>query len=244
MPKIPKPVFSSTNGKTNSSQSNDSADISDIDKALIEAQNTQLNDSVHSYQFKGNDMESEDESFNRYPRLDRRRQGQDSATARQYTNGIARVEGSMEQSAVSENDSVDGYDSFENTNNKKKRKIPTSGSLGPHHSSLSSDLANMGIAPGHALDINGDADRLDYAEGDDFANDSVPSGTNGFSGSGRGLFGPASNRLSSRRSPLGVSANGSNTLNNRANYRRDFGSVAGSKGIVETHYASCRMTQS
>ena len=33
----------------------------------------------------------------------------------------------LAQSVASSNDSVDGYDSFENTNNKKKRKIPTSG---------------------------------------------------------------------------------------------------------------------
>ncbi|KAL1958693.1 hypothetical protein VTO42DRAFT_4036 [Malbranchea cinnamomea] len=39
----------------------------------------------------------------------------------------------------------DGYDAFENTNNKKKRKIPTSGSLGGH-SGLTTDLANLGIS--------------------------------------------------------------------------------------------------
>jgi hypothetical protein len=36
--------------------------------------------------------------------------------------------------------SADGYDSFENTNNKKKRKIPNMGSNGSHHASLSADL--------------------------------------------------------------------------------------------------------
>ncbi|KAL1970987.1 hypothetical protein VTN77DRAFT_2821 [Rasamsonia byssochlamydoides] len=41
---------------------------------------------------------------------------------------------------------MDGYDAFENTNNKKKRKIPTSGSLSSHHSSLTTDLANMGLS--------------------------------------------------------------------------------------------------
>ena len=39
----------------------------------------------------------------------------------------------------------DGYDAFENTNNKKKRKIPTSGSLGSH-SGITTDLANLGIS--------------------------------------------------------------------------------------------------
>ncbi|KAJ6053700.1 uncharacterized protein N7446_009712 [Penicillium canescens] len=37
----------------------------------------------------------------------------------------------------------DGYDAFENTNNKKKRKIPTPGNLG--HSALSPEFANMGL---------------------------------------------------------------------------------------------------
>ncbi|KAA8647109.1 uncharacterized protein ATNIH1004_005792 [Aspergillus tanneri] len=40
----------------------------------------------------------------------------------------------------------DGYDAFENTNNKKKRKIPTPGSLGGHHSTLSPEFSSMGLA--------------------------------------------------------------------------------------------------
>ncbi|KAL5334349.1 hypothetical protein BJX70DRAFT_378425 [Aspergillus crustosus] len=40
----------------------------------------------------------------------------------------------------------DGYDAFENTNNKKKRKIPTPGNTGSHHSSLSPEFANIGLA--------------------------------------------------------------------------------------------------
>jgi len=39
----------------------------------------------------------------------------------------------------------DGYDAFENTNNKKKRKIPTSGSLSLGHGTLSADLASIGL---------------------------------------------------------------------------------------------------
>ncbi|KAI4738805.1 hypothetical protein E4T50_10730 [Aureobasidium sp. EXF-12298] len=42
--------------------------------------------------------------------------------------------------------SADGYESFENTSNKKKRKIPLSGGGRVHQSSLSQELANMGIA--------------------------------------------------------------------------------------------------
>lgn len=55
--------------------------------------------------------------------------------------------------------SADGYDSFENTSNKKKRKIPlSSGGPSPHASSLSADLAHMGISPRDGSD---DVDGLD-----------------------------------------------------------------------------------
>ncbi|KAL4952239.1 hypothetical protein BDW69DRAFT_185601 [Aspergillus filifer] len=51
-----------------------------------------------------------------------------------------------EQPVKSPSAGPDGYDAFENTNNKKKRKIPTPGHLGSHHSSLSPEFATMGLA--------------------------------------------------------------------------------------------------
>ncbi|GAD97666.1 hypothetical protein NFIA_078450 [Paecilomyces variotii No. 5] len=54
--------------------------------------------------------------------------------------------GNADSSQTKPSSGPDGYDAFENTNNKKKRKIPTSGNLGSHHSTLSADLANMGIS--------------------------------------------------------------------------------------------------
>ncbi|KAL1606271.1 hypothetical protein SLS60_003673 [Paraconiothyrium brasiliense] len=42
--------------------------------------------------------------------------------------------------------SVDGYESFENTNNKKKRKIPNMGGVSTHPTSLSAEMASMGIS--------------------------------------------------------------------------------------------------
>jgi hypothetical protein len=45
----------------------------------------------------------------------------------------------------------DGYDAFENTNNKKKRKIPTPGNMGGHHSALSPEFASMGLANSYLL---------------------------------------------------------------------------------------------
>ena len=41
---------------------------------------------------------------------------------------------------------LDGYDAFENTNNKKKRKVPTHGNIGFHQSSLSAELAYLGLS--------------------------------------------------------------------------------------------------
>lgn len=118
-------------------------------------------------------------------------------------------------SAASSGDSIDGYDSFENTNNKKKRKIPISGSLGNHHSSLSTDMAHMDISSTRDVDVS----QIDpdigvgqyYGSGSSAVATSSPHAS-GISGSGRGRFGRSSLRRYSGRSPLGVSFNGTNTL--------------------------------
>ena len=103
--------------------------------------------------------------------------------------------------------SVDGYESFENTNNKKKRKIPNMGSGSSHHANLSADLANLGIA--HARE----AGVMDEGDGPGRYYGSVPttpqhmsnSGT-GISGAGRGRFGKSGSARSERR-VLGTSTN-------------------------------------
>lgn len=77
--------------------------------------------------------------------------------------------------------STDGYESFENTSNKKKRKIPLSG--GPHPSSLSAELANMGIS----------SDKHDSAH----SRDSSSPGA-GLSGAGRGRYGKLKGRAGER----------------------------------------------
>jgi hypothetical protein len=89
----------------------------------------------------------------------------------------------------------DGYEAFENTNNKKKRKIPTSGSLSLHQSSLTSDLAHLGIS------ANKDGAGDDYIGQNGGPNSGV-----GVQGAGRGHFA----RRGSARRPLGVSMNGLN----------------------------------
>ncbi|KAI1622429.1 hypothetical protein EDD37DRAFT_474016 [Exophiala viscosa] len=89
----------------------------------------------------------------------------------------------------------DGYEAFENTNNKKKRKIPTSGSLSLHHSSMTSDFAHMGI------NNDGSADDSHY-----HMKHGGSSPGHGIQGAGRGR----NARKVSGRNPLGVSVNGSN----------------------------------
>lgn len=74
--------------------------------------------------------------------------------------------------------SADGYESFENTSNKKKRKIPLSGSSGVHQSSLTAELANMGISNG----TDGASDDVPQ-----HGQNSYPSSTGmGHAGAGRG----------------------------------------------------------
>lgn len=98
----------------------------------------------------------------------------------------------------------DGYDAFENTNNKKKRKIPTPGNMGGHHSALSPEFASMGLANSSPVPAA--------------ANDSMGTGTyygsgspasplgSGISGSGRGRLGRSSARSNSGRNPLSANA--------------------------------------
>ena len=170
-----------------------------------------------SYRFKGNELESdEEEGFSAARPYEEFSQRQDFASLplRMNYNGVSRASEQLSQSVASSSDSVDGYDSFENTNNKKKRKIPTSGNPGAHHNSLSAsltnDLANMGISNGG---LAGSADGGDGAIGNYYGSGSsvlsTISGT-GVSGAGRGRFGRTSRRDASGRSPLAISMNGSN----------------------------------
>jgi hypothetical protein len=109
--------------------------------------------------------------------------------------------------------SADGYESFENTNNKKKRKIPQSNASGGghgHQSTLSAEMANMGISQrdgesGGAED--GNASHTAYTYGHQTVT-STPSGTSN-AASGRGRYG-RSGRGSLDRKPLGASTNGLN----------------------------------
>lgn len=125
------------------------------------------------------------ESLGRSPRL-----LQKSDTARQ---------GHAPQPPPSAASSADGYDSFENTNNKKKRKIPTAGEMNGAHGlsdhglhdthAASPGLVAMPDRPGE----NGTSTSVPYYGSGSF----VSAGQN-VSGPGRGRFG----RVRSGRSPL------------------------------------------
>ncbi|KAL8642958.1 MAG: hypothetical protein Q9228_000402 [Teloschistes exilis] len=174
----------------------------------------------NGYQFRGSDPESDDEDADG---LIRRYQVQrkssvplsQTITSDDQGAGLTKYTTvSLPVSAPSPQGSADGYDSFENTNNKKKRKIPTSGSLGGHHSSLSAEMAHMGISPGRDFDIS--QPEVDGGVGHYYGTGSsavpaVPSIATATAAS-RGRYGKTATRMSSERSPLGVSTNGHNAL--------------------------------
>ncbi|KAH7115834.1 hypothetical protein B0J11DRAFT_111854 [Dendryphion nanum] len=117
---------------------------------------------------------------------------------------------------ASTSSSADGYESFENTNNKKKRKIPNMGSASTHHTNLSAEMASMGISPAHeaaALD-DGDGPGRYYGSAPSTPQHSAP-GT-GISGAGRGRFGRSASGRSERR----VLGNSTNLANAKASNKR------------------------
>ena len=114
------------------------------------------------------------------------------------------------------NSAPDGYEAFENTNNKKKRKIPTSG-MSMHPSSLNSDFASMGISS-----RDGSTENIDVSYGIPTS----PSGL-GVQGAGRGRTG----RKSNARNPLGVSTNGTNVRPSSARF--DQAGVATTNGELD-----------
>ncbi|EGR46697.1 uncharacterized protein TRIREDRAFT_50536, partial [Trichoderma reesei QM6a] len=110
--------------------------------------------------------------------------------------------------------SVDGYESFENTNNKKKRKIPTTGdSLASNGLSLSSDVTALSTAvrsqsPAKETDNN----KGQLLPPNSVGNGSYVPGSQGLSGPGRGRLGRSSNG----RSPLRALSDGSNAWSSRS----------------------------
>lgn len=109
--------------------------------------------------------------------------------------------------------SIDGYDSFENTNNKKKRKIPSagdSGHNGPH--GLASDINSLSISAGNISPVaDGSIDQYSTQSHRYGTSGSYSPHTPGMSGPGRGRLG----RSASGRSPLRSIPDGNNVWSNR-----------------------------
>ncbi|WEW55971.1 hypothetical protein PRK78_001406 [Emydomyces testavorans] len=131
------------------------------------------------------------------------------------TNEYARHMGT---SSKASSNGLDGYDAFENTNNKKKRKIPTSGTLGCHPS-LSADILSM--SPTNPSGANSAVLEDTNVAGSYYGsgNPASPAGS-GISGSGRARFGRNAARASIGRTPFNNASN--NWLGNRpGGNRRD-----------------------
>ena len=242
-----KPVFQFPyNGPTDSQSGSPArAHLSEMEANLVREQRNGDGE-TDSYQFKGAENGSDAEDgvgmARRYQEQRQRPGIVNNMSRNGYT--LSRSDASkyikppIPQSTASSGDSVDGYDSFENTNNKKKRKIPTSGSLGSHQTSLSADMAQMGISSARDIDVaqsESDNGVGHYYGTGNSAVPAVSSGT-GISGAGRGRYGRAGTRYHSGRSPLGVSVNGSNTLQAGRSFhpRRNYapGINTGGKGKI------------
>ncbi|KAF2151413.1 hypothetical protein K461DRAFT_314256 [Myriangium duriaei CBS 260.36] len=99
--------------------------------------------------------------------------------------------------------SADGYESFENTSNKKKRKIPLSSGSSAHQSSLSTELANMGISspPPPESHVNGSVSGSQAGQ--------YPTATGaGSSGAGRGRFSRHGSKIERRAGSASTLLNG------------------------------------
>ncbi|KAL9598367.1 MAG: hypothetical protein Q9219_004529 [cf. Caloplaca sp. 3 TL-2023] len=198
---------------------NDTSSVTNADG--IAADNLQENSSAqgkNGYQFRGSDPDSDEDERDGLSRRYQAQRNGEIPPPRHFNNhdqrgGLVKYSKiPMPISAISPQDSADGYDSFENTNNKKKRKIPNFGSSGGHHSSLSADMAHMGISSNRDYEVSQsdtDGDITQYYDTSSLAT-AVASSGSGISGAGRGRYGRGVARAPSGRSPLGVSTNGSN----------------------------------
>jgi hypothetical protein len=113
--------------------------------------------------------------------------------------------------------SADGYESFENTSNKKKRKIPLSGASSMHQSQLSAEMASMGISgsmDGAADDVRSAGGVATVQQQQHYSPSPGANGNvgTGISGAGRGRYGrPHVRHGDGVRRPLGSSS--ANSMN-------------------------------
>ena len=178
-------------------------------------------------------MESDEEEDERAAAL------QSSPSLLQYTRNLIGAKAAGEignnfSKPSSTSSSADGYESFENTNNKKKRKIPNMGSVNTHHTNLSAEMASMGISS-HPRDVSahedGEGGVGHYYGSGSSAMQTTSSGT-GISGAGRGRYARSSGRTSSERRVLGTSTNAVNAAKTGGSKRDYNGGGANNKGTL------------
>lgn len=142
---------------------------------------------------KGDDVDSEEEVVEIGPNRGRHVRHSPEPKGKPYRyvqKASSSVQYPSAELPLSATSSVDGYDSFENTNNKKKRKIPTPGDAGPNGIHLSSELASLGISQ--------DTDEKEYNDIQSQHSATPIASYASLSGPGRGRYG----RVRSGRSPM------------------------------------------
>lgn len=165
----------------------------------VDAEAHDLNGELDNHTYEnGVEFESGDEDG---PVVVRRSAGFRGSLSPSTSTAAQGYPSSVDGSQMKSSAGPDGYDAFENTNNKKKRKIPTPGNLGNHNSALSPEFASMGLAsstPPPSATVN-DANIVGTYYGS--GHPASPVG-NGISGSGRGRLGRGGRSVSGR--PLSV----------------------------------------
>ncbi|KAI0884004.1 uncharacterized protein GGS22DRAFT_189970 [Annulohypoxylon maeteangense] len=142
--------------------------------------------------------------------------------------------------------SVDGYDSFENSNNKKKRKIPTAGETILNGTHVLNDLGTLGVSSPTLAGDDGSLDASGAASAPYYQTGGAIAGAQGLSGPGRGRYG----RTRNGRSPLrALSDPNSNWGNRNSNKHRSGGiqypssPAVENSGIISSAIASAEKLQ-
>lgn len=94
--------------------------------------------------------------------------------------------------------SVDGYDSFENSNNKKKRKIPTAGETILNGTHVLNDSSALGVPSPPTTGDEGPSESNGPVQSPYYQSGTTTTSSPGISGPGRGRYG----RVRNGRSPL------------------------------------------
>ncbi|KAI0138195.1 hypothetical protein F4776DRAFT_81997 [Hypoxylon sp. NC0597] len=142
--------------------------------------------------------------------------------------------------------SVDGYDSFENSNNKKKRKIPTAGESILNGTHVLNDLGTLGAPSSATGGDEGSLDGTGAASVPYYPAGGTTTSGQGISGPGRGRYG----RTRNGRSPLRTLSDPNSNWGSRTSNKLRPGGVqypsppAGeNSGIISSAIASAEKLQ-